>query len=136
MRPAYETAQDRSKEREVADTLQQLWHCEFVKTPRFYLFDYVIMRDSAAVAFCEIKCRSKRYDTLMLSLHKWTAGIQLSQMTGLPFVVVASVPEGIYWHEVKARPSSIIVNGRRDRGDPDDVEPCVLLPYSDFKRAK
>lgn len=135
MRPAYETDQDRSREQDIADKLAQLWDCSFVKTPRFYPFDYTILRKDTAVAFCEVKCRAKQYPTLMLSLHKWTTGVQLSRDTGLPFIVVASVPDGIHWHEVVAKPYSIVVGGRSDRGDPEDKEPCVLLPFEEFKRA-
>lgn len=135
MRPSYETGADRDKERGVAETLEQLWDCLFVKTPRFYAFDYTIIQKNTAVAFCEIKCRAKRYDTLMLSLHKWQSGIQLSRDTGLPFLVVVGVDGEIWWHEVSGKPHRIIVGGRKDRADPDDMEPCVLLPYDNFKRA-
>jgi hypothetical protein len=133
-RPTYETQANIDAELSVMDVFAAAWQCQFHKTPRFYGFDYTITRDDHVRAFVEIKVRKKHYPTLLLSLHKWQAGMALSRDTGLPFILIASTPQGLFWSEVKPGPMQIVVGGRNDRGDSQDKEPCVLLPYANMKR--
>jgi hypothetical protein len=136
MRPTYETTVNLQTETAVAAQLQQLWECRFVKTPKFYEFDYAIESEDEVKAFCEIKVRGKHYPTLLLSLHKWQQGLMTAENTGLPFLLIAKTPEGIFWHQITKKPYRIVVGGRKDRGDEQDIEPCVLIPFDDMTKVK
>lgn len=132
----YESAGDLANQRKVADMLEKKWGCKLVKTPRFYQFDYTVTQDTAVKAFCEIKVRQAHYDELILSLHKWKSGVEMSIHTGLPFLLVVSTPKGLFWRDIKPGPLAVVIAGRKDRGDDQDIEPCVLIPMSSFKQIK
>jgi hypothetical protein len=132
----YETESDRSHELEITQFLSEIWGCTFVKTPAAYSFDFVMMRKGRAVGMCEIKDRSKHYDTLMLSLHKWVDALRYAQVLDFPFLIIARTPEGIFWVNVMEIEVDTGVGGRNDRGDEQDMEPVVYLPYSKMKKIK
>jgi len=136
VRPAYETSANIAAEQSVAQRLEQLWSCKLVKTPRFYEFDYAITQDLAVKAFCEIKVREKHYQTLLLSLHKWKLGLEMAGASGLPFLLVAKTPAGLFYMTAVKKPYAIEMRGRTDRNDDQDIEPCILIPYSDMTKVK
>jgi hypothetical protein len=122
------------------------------KLPLQYKLDYAMRNDANDVlGFIEVKVRNytmaqiQDWGGYMLSLMKWTAGIQLAQTTGLPFVLVVKTRDGLYYLSVdtKVFTDSMIqkmihkrvkLSGRTDRGDWQDVEPCVMLDCNNFNR--
>jgi len=141
MRQLYETQEDLSSEAEVADYLSKIWKCEMSKLPIRYHLDFVAQRGKNAVAFCEVKVRNYSMEQIgkmggyMLSLGKWSSAKQMCEASGLPFILVIKATDGIWFSLIDSfKPDSVIVNGRTDRDDWQDIEPCVLIKQSRFKR--
>jgi hypothetical protein len=141
MRQLYETQEDLSSEAEVADYLSKIWKCEMSKLPIRYHLDFVAQRGKNAVAFCEVKVRNYSMEQIgkmggyMLSLGKWSSAKQMCEASGLPFILIIKATDGIWFSLIDSfKPDSVIVNGRTDRDDWQDIEPCVLIKQSRFKR--
>lgn len=141
MRQLYETQEDLSSEAEVANYLSKIWKCEMSKLPIRYHLDFVAQRGKNAVAFCEVKVRNYSMEQIgkmggyMLSLGKWSSAKQMCEASGLPFILVIKATDGIWFSLIDSfKPDSVIVNGRTDRDDWQDIEPCVLIKQSRFKR--
>lgn len=140
VRPTYESHQDRVNEIEVATELAVLWRCEAHKMPAFYQVDWALANSGTIRAWVEIKCRKVKrtqYPTLMLSLHKWLHGLKLQSDTGIPFILVVRWDEGIFYMRANSlMKPEIRISGRVDRGDPQDMEPCVHIPIDQFTPIK
>jgi hypothetical protein len=141
MRPIYETQEDLASEQGVAKHLAKVWRCEMSKLPIRYHLDFVAQRGKNAVAFCEVKVRTYSMEQIgkmggyMLSLGKWSSAKQMCEASGLPFILVVKAADGIWYAIIDSfKPDSVIVNGRQDRGDWQDIEPCVLINQSRFKK--
>jgi hypothetical protein len=133
-RPVYESEEDRRNERAVAGRLVAMWNCQVFKNPDFYPLDYSIVQGRMVKGFCEIKCRLAHYETLLLSVHKWMAGLEFTSSTGLPSFIVARSPAGLFRMQIQPMELAIEIAGRKDRGDSQDQEPCVMIPYARMKR--
>ena len=141
MRQLYETQEDLSSEAEVANYLSKIWKCEMSKLPIRYHLDFVAQRGKNAVAFCEVKVRNYSMEQIgkmggyMLSLGKWSSAKQMCEASGLPFILIIKATDGIWFSLIDSfKPDSVIVNGRTDRADWQDIEPCVLIKQSRFKQ--
>lgn len=141
MRQLYETQEDLSSEAEVANYLSKIWKCEMSKLPIRYHLDFVAQRGKNAVAFCEVKVRNYSMEQIgkmggyMLSLGKWSSAKQMCEASGLPFILIIKATDGIWFSLIDSfKPDSVIVNGRTDRSDWQDIEPCVLIKQSRFKQ--
>lgn len=139
-RPVYETRQDIGREANVAEILAAAWSCAIHKLPRLYSCDYAAMRGKEVSAWLEIKCRNASYPTYLISLHKWIKGIELSEATAKPFLLVVSWPvngeQVVMFYPVCREPIHVVLGGRKDRNDPDDIEPMVEVPVAKFRRLK
>lgn len=133
-RPVYETASTLRDEADTVAVIERAWRCKARKLPRAYRLDYALTRDGEVVAWAEVKCRGKRYDSYMLSLHKWTAALELAARTDLPALLVVRWPDGVHFAPFEDRVERVAIGGRTDRGDWQDVEPVVLLPSQRFRR--
>ena len=140
-RPLYESNTDLNNEQYVAQKIGAVWGCEFKKMPIRYHLDFVLTKGDKAVAFCEVKSRNytmQRIDEMggyLMSIGKWSAAKNLSEASGLPFILVARTLDGIWYTVVKDfKPDDVLVRGRTDRNDWQDIEPCVLLKCERFKR--
>lgn len=141
MRPMYESKKDLAGEVEVAQTLEEKWSCKFVKLPIRYHLDFAITRNNKVVAYAELKIRKYsmpdigRMGGYMISLGKWAAAKQLCDASQLPFLLIVKAQDGIYQCTEKTFvPDDVSVRGRTDRGDWQDVEPCVMLDVQRFKK--
>lgn len=141
MRPLYETQEDLNREDRFARVLENLWKCKFVKLPIKYHIDYVLTRNDLAVAFCEIKTRNYTWDEIdkmggyLISIDKWSSAECLHRISRLPFLLVVKASDGLYYSSViDFKPDSVLVRGRTDRNDWQDIEPCVLLKTNRFTR--
>lgn len=137
-RPLYETTESLSEERLVAERIGEAWSCNPVKLARAYQLDFALCRDDAVQAWAEVKVRTKRYPTYMLSLHKWLAAVELHERTGLPALLVVQWPDLLAYCALSGlrRPLSVTMGGRRDRGDWQDMEPVVHIPLEFFNRVR
>lgn len=141
MRPLYETTADLEGEVSVAKTLASLWNCEFVKLPLRYHLDFVVTRNGRAVAYAELKTRNysmadiDKMGGYLMSIGKWSAAKQLCDASLLPFVLIVKTLDGLYRSSfTEFIPDDVLVRGRTDRNDWQDIEPCVLLNTKRFKR--
>lgn len=140
-RPLYESNTDLSNEQYVAQKIGAVWGCEFKKMPIRYHLDFVLTKGDKAVAFCEVKSRNytmQRIDEMggyLMSIGKWSSAKNLSEASGLPFILVARTLDGVWYTVVKEfKPDDVLVRGRTDRNDWQDIEPCVLLKCDRFKK--
>lgn len=138
MRSKYQSEEDLKNEREVVAVLCDAWKCKAEKTPDFYPVDWSFQKDREVKALGEIKCRDKSYQTYMLSLHKFSEMCKQSETTGVPYLLIVRWPEKdvkvIRWVSVKRDiVLRVIHGGRKDRGDPQDMEPMVEIDLAAFK---
>lgn len=133
MRLRYETASDRSAEREVAALIASRWSCTPVKLNDAYQLDYALLRDDKVAAWAEVKCRGKRYSTYMLSLHKHIAARELSAAARCPALLVVRWPDWVGYLDLSAEPDSVRMGGRTDRGDWQDIEPVAHFDVTRFR---
>lgn len=137
-RPFYETSDDLSREREVADEISRAWKCKVRKMPVSYRVDYALFSANTLLAWLEIKCRTnamQAYDTYMISADKIMSGLDLAHHANAPFLLVVKWSDGIGYTKInKLSDYKIEFWGRADRGDPNDMEPVALIPIENFER--
>lgn len=137
MRPKYETEESLQDERRLISFIEPLWRCKGAKTPGYYALDYALHRSSEVLAFAEFKCRKNTFDkypTYILSLHKFMAAEAVSKSMRIPSFIVVEWTDRIGFVTVT---SDVVVRltmgGRKDRGDPQDMEPVVEIDLKKFK---
>lgn len=138
MRPTYETATDVAHEQQVIDLLSRAWKCTATKMPKMYCVDWSLGTDTLIKAMVEIKFRNKAYPTYIISLHKFTEMCKQAEASRVPYFLVQCVPEGdnriVQYVEVTADlHNRVILSGRKDRGDWQDIGPHVEIDASKFK---
>lgn len=134
MRPTYESSADRDREAAVATFYAEKTGVEMKRCPKFYPCDWAAMKGKELLALVEIKVRSKRYGTLMLSLHKASTMIHYAAVADCePIVIVRWLDVGEVGFanlmQVSRRASW---GGRADRGDSQDEEPVIHVPTEEF----
>jgi hypothetical protein len=137
----YETGADLDRETSVVNVIEKAWNCTMTKLPIRYHLDYVARRGDKAVAFCEIKTRNytmaqiDSFGGYLMSIGKWSSAESLHRASGLPFSLVVHATDGIYYSMFKEFiPDDVLVRGRTDRNDWQDIEPCVMLNVDKFKK--
>ena len=140
VRPRYETKENLAQETEVLELLCRQWTCVAKKLPDRYELDYLLMRGEKAKAWLEIKVRTnnhRNYSTYMISLGKVLAARKMTEGTSLPsFLAVQWQDRMGYIRLDRLEETEIVMGGRTDRGDAQDVEPVVLFPVQDFSWIK
>lgn len=136
MTTQYESEQDRLNEDLIVRLLCERWNCEARKLPKRYGFDYALFR-SSLVGLLEIKCRKKKYDTLIISLAKYIRMLQWADTLSLPAILCVRWP-GEYQYTILERrflrDHAIEWGGRKDRDDDQDQEPVVHIPVEKYFR--
>lgn len=141
MQKTYETEKNKNNEKEIAAAIEQYMGCEMISAPLKWEIDYIAKRDNKIVAWVEIKQRNytmveiNLFGGYMLSLKKWMMAKSLFEVTGIKFALAISALDGVFIASFDCFYNrSIILGGRTDRSDPEDVEPCVLIPTNKFFR--
>jgi hypothetical protein len=137
MRPFYESSKDLATENEVAEALSKKTGYVFHKLKIAYHVDWLVMQENKPKYVAEIKRRfnvKDQYPTLMLSLHKWMNGKQMSKEMNVDFVVIIKWDDGVFCHAAGDSPVIYGFGGRKDRNDDQDQEPMVFIPVDKFKR--
>lgn len=138
-RPAYERLSDRQAEdAAVQQFLSGFENAYYSKLGPLYPCDFAIISDGGEVQrWIEVKsrtCRSDFYPTLDISLAKILKLKELHDATRLPThlliqytdrIVAFSDFSSIHNYQIK-------IAGRKDRGDPMDVEPMLSIPVTAF----
>jgi hypothetical protein len=141
MRPLYETSADLEREGGIASYLEGKWNCSFIKLPIRYHLDFVLTRNDAVAAYAEVKTRNYSMDAIdsmggyLMSIGKWEAAKSLSEASKVPFILIVKTLDGLYRSRFDDfNPDGVLVRGRTDRNDWQDIEPCVCLNANRFKR--
>lgn len=135
-RPIYETSRHLSAEQQLADIICQKFNCTLSKMPIKYGLDYAAARNKEICAFLELKCRTnpmQQYPDYMLSMHKLMAAQQILITTALQCLLVVSWTDAIGYTEINPDCYNYGISGRKDRNDPDDIEPVGYIPIDQFK---
>lgn len=137
MRKIYETDADRQRQERVASQLETSWGCKYRKSVNLACVDGGLFnRRGDLKALIEIKTRrnsSNKYPTYMLSARKWREALKLSEEYAVPFLLIVEFTNGTYAVKIK-NDYPVNKGGRYDRGDAMDVEDCIYIPMSDFRR--
>jgi hypothetical protein len=147
MRPIYETDADLERESTVAEAFEKAWKAKAVKLPIRYSLDFAFTRQDKVFAFAEIKTRKlpmaemDRRGGYDLGFSKWIAAKQFNDASGLPFVLIVKLPDGLYYSMFgeghnSFKPDDIVMGGRVDRNDSQDIEPMVIIRAERFKKLK
>ena len=135
-RPMYETSESLKNESEVASRISSAWNTKLNKLPIKYRVDYAAERNGKIVAWIEVKTRKYNmndFDSFMLSLDKYNASVQLGSITNLPVTLVVRWSDKIGYADLLHCRGVIKMGGRKDRGDPQDIQPAVYIPIDDFR---
>jgi hypothetical protein len=135
-RPIYENAETLSTEERLIEFVASKMNAKPIKLGRKYKIDYAMSRQGSIAGWIELKKRgfdSDRYDEYMLSLDKYMTACQLSRDTKLPCSLVVEFNDKIVFTELTEIDFRLGMGGRKDRGDPEDYEPCCWIPLSEFR---
>lgn len=140
MRPIYETEADRNGELAAAKVIEKAYGCVVVQNKRKYPADYTISKNGTTVAFAEIKARTfprKKYADYMISLKKVVETKAIAAEGKLPMLLFVKWTDGLFYLPLSdTLPSRIALGGRKDRNDPDDIEPCAFYSVDEFKEVR
>ena len=147
MRPIYETDADLERELTVSQEFEKAWKVTMTKLPIKYFLDFAITREYKVHGFAEIKTRQPpmadidRKGGYDLGLAKWMAAKEAHESTGLPFVLIVKLPDGLYYSTFGGgynpfKPDDVVMGGRVDRGSTQDIEPMVIIRANRFKKLK
>jgi hypothetical protein len=137
MRPLYETAQDRLRQRAVMDAFQRRYQCQLVEMPAKCNWDYEIWRNEMIVALAEVKCRRNamcKYPTYLLSKMKADAIVQACASLSLSPLLIVQWSDTAGWVWLNDGPFEEGHGGRVDRNDPRDMEQVIYIPISKFTK--
>ena len=147
-RPMYENKQDRENEEKIIKdfkafilTKNKSLLLNHHKLPAQYRLDYALTyKDMKHVyAFVEVKRRKVNKDTypwLILSLKKYYS-LRDAVRVGIRAFLVFEFDDGTFVIEMKDFDQPrIVIHGRKDRNDPDDIEPVVCIPKEMWREVK
>jgi hypothetical protein len=138
-RPIYETEDDLSNERRVANLLERKWKCNLVKLQPRDEFDFAAVREDTVTGFVEVKHRQVptwQYPNYFISMKKILAAHQTFQATGIAVVLAVQFNDALGFTAISSKKYPVKMGGRYDRGDPQDVEPVSFIPLADFTLIK
>ena len=134
--PSLETREDQKREERVAGFLEGAWNVTCHKLPTSYSLDYWI-ESKEKCYWCELKCRtftSDKYDTFILSVNKLRKGASYTRSTGIPFIVVYAMTDGLFYHEWDDKHEyDIRMNISPEAKYDDDNEPYAHIPRDMIK---
>lgn len=132
------TDEDRVREDDVCQRLEQAWRCVITRTGYLDAFDFFGQRDGRTVCIGEIKNRNvtvDTYPTLYLSAHKWLMLVTAAAGMNVKAMFVASFQDELRYvdlGQVDARNHTVA--GRFDRPDaPNDKELMILVPIEQMR---
>ena len=143
MSPIYESEEDRKNEEEIIKTILSVNRdgLSYRKMPMNYRMDYAITEGDGSfpkvIAFVEVKDKrshKNHYKNIIAGTSKWQSMVVTHLATGIPCWYAVRIPcGGIGIIKASAgRGYTIKYGGRKDRNDPEDQHPCIILPIEDF----
>ena len=129
--PSFETVDDQKRAERVAGYLEGAWSVTCHKLPISYALDYWIESINECY-WCEVKCRtfaSDKYDTFILSASKLNKGAALARATGVPFIIVYAMTDGLFYHMWRQNYKyDVRMNLSENPTELDDNEPYIHIP--------
>ena len=135
MRPIYENNKTLAAEEALAEKLAVEWQCKPIKLGRKYKIDYALSRGGVIAAWAEFKKRgiaSDKYSEYMLSMDKYLAAKELARETDTTCFLVVEFTDCVLYADLASVSFRLGMGGRKDRGDPEDYEPCCWMPLKEF----
>lgn len=123
------TAEHIAAEDRLAVRLADKWQCALVRMPMYSPVDWYAARANRIEAWVEAKCRTKRVETVGLSVHKYAVLMHLGMAMNIPPIFVVGLPDDeIRFIDVRyVDPTRAHLWGRVDRGERHDIEPAIIL---------
>lgn len=153
LRPIYESAQDKKREREFANDIERFFNVRMVEFGQYSIADYVICRErkgnisggsakDQATSLAEIKCRNIRadeYGSLMISYKKIEKAILIGRHLGLKVSVFWRCIDADYFYVFNTKEPEVLEvimrSGRvKNTRDKWDVEPCIYVPVEKCRK--
>ena len=138
MRKIYETQNDLSNEKSIAEVIQSVCNLSLRKLSMKYFLDFIAFRNKKAVAVVEVKKRNNNHDTyptLILSLAKYNRGVEFFRVNGLKFIFAVQFNDGCFFYEYEDGDRfAVELGGRIDRKDAEDIEPVIHIPINRMKK--
>jgi hypothetical protein len=136
MRPTYERAEDRNRQRTVMGWFCQSYGCSAKELPPLAAWDFEATLDGDVVAIVEVKCRTNginAYPTYLISHAKVEAMLAEASARTIAPILLVSWSDARGWVNLADAPHEVADGGRRDRNDPADIERVALIPVEEFK---
>lgn len=141
MRQFYESPLNIERERAIAEAVAAQWESPAHKLKVASAVDYAFVRNARVVGFAECKAREytmakmQSWGGVMLSVHKWERMLALHKCTNLPVLFIVQDADGVIWwhHPTDFGHDGVMMGGRTDRGDSQDIEPVILLGSERFR---
>jgi hypothetical protein len=131
-RPVYERSNDRLQEQKIAELAASKWGVSLIRLAELAGADYMMVKHGELKAIVEIKNRSNPialYPTYMISATK------ISALNAVAAVIKAKPVLIVQWKDCVGWVNTAAVS-RADRDDPMDMERCIYIPVTQFKRLK
>jgi hypothetical protein len=140
--PLYETEADRKAEQEIADAIEKRWpQLRLEKMNPQEEIDRKVWIGSRHIGWIEIKDRKNyTYDQLLkfgdviLDASKWHRGCAHTHAGKKTLFFIRDIHKRIFYVPVSTKTTVTLgVGGRRDRGDPYDIDNVAHIPIGAFK---
>ena len=134
----YDTTEANAKERALIERVVPKWGVIAEKNPEFHKIDYSLAKKERGpiIGFVEVKCRDcnyEKYNTFFISLAKYMAACEMTKFTGIPVFILVEWLDQTKYVKVPCKTTRICMDGRKDRGNPDDYEPMIHIPITEFR---
>ena len=136
-RPIYENEESLKAEQEMREVISSKWKVEAMKVPIRYKVDDYLLRDGDVVAIVEYKKRNMSSTcgkSLFISAEKIYFGRAYAEQAGVPFFMIFKFTDGLFFLNASEYEFKIGINGRRDRGDSQDIEPVGYIDKTKLRR--
>lgn len=137
MRPHNETPEDIEREKAVVASYNNIRGTKGLKlSPALYGADFAILDPGSkeVQAWVEVKVYTQDVRAYVpLSFGKYRNLVGLSAVSGLPALLLVKTPTKLLEHELARGGYRIKVDGRTDRGQPGDLEPCIIIEPERFR---
>ena len=136
----YETKRDRTAEDYILRAVAAYKGWGYKQLPEFYPVDGAFhgsVGDRNVIGFAEVKRRyvpMNKYDTFFIDLTKVATGLSLARLIAVPFYICVGWDDfvGMMHTPSPFKGFDTTIEGRRDRGDVNDIEPVIHFPITKF----
>jgi hypothetical protein len=134
----FRTEQAIAKEKALIERVAPIWGEVVKKNPEWHKIDFSVVDHSAKtiIGFVEAKCRNcnhATYRTFFISLTKYMSACEIAKFTGIPTYILVEWLDQTKYVKVPCRTTDVCMEGRLDRGNPNDQEPMIHIPIAEFR---